>query len=604
MLKSLSLGLTSHRPQGNLLSSVSPRQPEDTQLHAQHSTQPSGTASNMSRIPPSSNLQDYLNTPAGHDCQWHCRQMLALLCTGRALPAAATEPATGQGTPYFQAGWQLLQDRCFSSTEWPKLLASFELKRRGRRELTFEHYLQGLAVTEIASWLPTTALQPDVNSLLAAAQAADHHCPNLQHTIKAVLWQPSPDRSETRQQLLDSAFFYDRLEKTICLLLRELRPWQHAEELKESNDYNLVFLPTLQKLTAEHDWDGVVAKYRAALAGGQESDFRAYYWKHMFLTAKGQLRPLIGRSPADSAQLTDSAQSQPDTSSPASHTDSDAADPDDFFNLMDSLQLTSRQQAVFLLRPWPMPAFAPCRARALKNILDGSADPRRSDELAERLHAVSTAKPTTAAPDREENTGKMLRDLDQLYHQLELAQTSKLHIFRNLFQRSSPDPRDRQLLLQRCLTAAEEAVHCTSLDQVRALWSPGAEAYSAATPGTRRPVNAEAQAKHDLKKFAESCYDETSARRSWLNTRIQLQATREKDMFRDSEIAEVLDVAVGTVEAAATQIRQAMKKPAGEGQQSLLVTWGFRDTAQELQSQLALLSLQQAVCSGLDLNHV
>lgn len=117
-------------------------------------------------------------------------------------------------------------------------------------------------------------------------------------------------------------------------------------------------------------------------------------------------------------------------------------------------------------------------------------------------------------------------------------------------------------------------------------------------------MNAEAQAKHDLKKFAESCYDETSARRSWLNTRIQLQATREKDMFRDSEIAEVLDVAVGTVEAAATQIRQAMKKPAGEGQQSLLVTCGFRDTAQELQSQLALLSLQQAVCSGLDLNHV
>ncbi|MFN9291272.1 MAG: hypothetical protein ACK6EB_24635, partial [Planctomyces sp.] len=68
--------------------------------------------------------------------------------------------------------------------------------------------------------------------VLAAAQAADHHCPNRQHTLTAVLWQPSPDRSETRQQLLDSAFFYVRLEKTICLLLRELRPWQHAEELK------------------------------------------------------------------------------------------------------------------------------------------------------------------------------------------------------------------------------------------------------------------------------------------------------------------------------------------------------------------------------------
>ncbi|MFN5077716.1 MAG: hypothetical protein ACK5MO_19175, partial [Planctomyces sp.] len=105
-------------------------------------------------------------------------------------------------------------------------------------------------------------------------------------------------------------------------------------------------------------------------------------------------------------------------------------------------------------------------------------------------------------------------------------------------------------------------------------------------------------------KFAESCYEETSARRSWLKTRIQLQANREKEILRDQERASVLDVAVGPVEAAATQIRQAMKKPAGEGQQSLLVTCGFRDTAQELQSQLALLSLQQAVCSGLDLNHV
>ena len=594
MLKSLSLSHTSQRPLGNLLSCGLPLQPQDTNL----SNQPSGTASNMSRIQSSSNPQDFLNTSAGQEYLQHFRQTLALLCTGRLLPTAAVEPAAGQAAAAFQHGWQLLQERCFSNDGWPERQAAFEQKRRGNPQLTFEHYLRGLAVTELAQWLPATGLQPDRPALLATAQSEEQRCPNLQYTMRAVLWQPDADRKETRSQLINSVGFYNQLEKTICYVFKEHRPSQNLAKLKESNEYHQVYISTLEKLTDERDWNGVVGKYRATLAGGLEPDFRAYYWKHAGLAAKEKLRPLLKRSPADFAQVNESAQSPPERAN------SETVNPDDVFSVMESLNLTSTQQSVFLLRPWLMPAYEPCRAKALKIIVAGSAEPGHGDQLAARLHEVSVARSAPFTPDTEDHTGHSPRDPQTLFREMELAQASKIHIFRSLFQHSSPDPHDRQLLLELCLNIAADTVSCTSLDQVRTRWSPGAEAYSTATPGTRRPVNVEAQAKHDLRNFAESCYEEFSARRRWLKTRIQLQANREKEILRDPEIARVLEVEVGTVEAAATQIRQAMRKPAAETQQSLLIAWGFRDTVQELRSQLAEQQLQQAVCSGLDLNQV
>ncbi|MFM7165628.1 MAG: hypothetical protein ACKO3T_10310 [Planctomycetaceae bacterium] len=560
----------------------------------------------MPRFTHSSDLHDFPNSDAGQHCQQMSRQVLTLLCTQQLLPQADKTPATGQSAIHFKNGWQRLQERCFSSAAWHELADGFEQKRQGKPDLKPEHYLLGQAVNELAAWLLTTTLQPDQSAVLAAAAASEHDSHTLQHCLRAVLWQPDPDRGESLKLIQQSVTFYKWLDVSICHWGTRLFEGLTPRQFMERNEYSTVFVQTLEKLNNAADWDSVVAKYRMELAGGCEYDLLQYYRKHASLTAKEQFRPLSRQQTAEnqhlgdfSGQILDSPQGGP---APKHH----HADSHEFFTLLHALKLNATQQAVFLLRPWPMPAFAGCRETALPLILAGAADPA-DPALSTRLQQAISAHADRSTEDaaKRENAAKRrkdpLRKQEEAFWKLRLERESKLHLFRTLFQRSSSATADQQLLLQRCLDAAATVAGLKSLEQVKKTYSAGADAYSSDTPGTRRPKTPEAQTRHDFKNFAIHCYLETAARKEWLNCRISLQACRENDTFNDTEIAHVLNRPVGTVEAAATQIRNAMKTPADHENSALLTASGIRDSATELRLQLELKSLQQAACDGLTL---